>query len=127
VIVLNDIYGCAGSHVIAMSGSLRGNLVLRGQADIDLSKELPGLIIPLNGMTSRYPVFDADEHQSSSSYRVERTYCLAKDREITEAPVWITPAIAPAPIAARSSCTSNGSIWVRQMRVLKWKTLSRWN
>jgi hypothetical protein len=87
------------THRIARGSDVQfsaGCLVLRGQAGIDLSEELPGLIIPLNGLTSQYPVFDTSERQSSSSYRLERNYRLAEDREITEAPVWITPAIAPS-------------------------------
>ncbi len=70
-----------------------GSLVLRGQAGIDLSGEIPGLVIPLQGTTADYPVFTSDD-PVPSPFRVEYTYDLAPDRRLRDAPVWITPAIA---------------------------------
>lgn len=70
-----------------------GSLVLRGQAGIDFSGEIPGLVIPLQGKIADYPVFTSDD-PVPSPFRVEYTYDLAPDRKLRDAPVWITPAIA---------------------------------
>lgn len=72
-----------------------GFLVLQGQAGISLSRNFPDLSIPLDGTTSGYPVFGADRHRASSSYRIDYTYHLIAGREVEKVPVWITPAIAP--------------------------------
>src|SRR5262249_44935576 len=72
-----------------------GFLVLQGQAGISLSRNFPDLSIPLDGTTSGYPVFGADRHRASSSYRIDYTYDLIAGREVEKLPVWITPAIAP--------------------------------
>lgn len=72
-----------------------GFLVLQGQAGISLSRNFPDLSIPLNGITSGYPVFGADRHRASSSYRINYTYDLIAGREVKKVPIWITPAIAP--------------------------------
>jgi hypothetical protein len=72
-----------------------GFLVFKGQAGISLSRNFPSLSIPLDGTTSGYPVFGADRHRASSSYRIDYTYDLIAGRQVKKVPVWITPAIAP--------------------------------
>jgi hypothetical protein len=73
-----------------------GFLMLQGQASISLSRDFPYLCIPLDDMTSRYPVFDAKSPRVSSSYRINRTYDLIADEEVRRVPVpvWIIPTIA---------------------------------
>lgn len=72
-----------------------GSLVLRGPAGISLSANFPRLVIPLEGTTSGYAIFDAGRQRASSFFRAEHVYHLMPGREVSKVPISITPAIAP--------------------------------
>ena len=85
-------------HRISLDSDVKfcaGLLVPQGQVGSSLSRIFPDLSIPLDGMTSGYPVFNAERPRASSSYSIDYTYQLIAGREVKKVPVWITPAIAP--------------------------------
>jgi hypothetical protein len=72
-----------------------GCLVLHGPVDIAPQPDLPGPIRQLEGTTTAYPVFRAEDPHASSPFPLTLTYRLAREPALEEGPVWVTPSLVP--------------------------------
>jgi hypothetical protein len=72
-----------------------GRLVLKGPAGIKAGQDVPGPIIALEGSTSSYPVFRAENPHVSSLWSLKLRYQLSDEPDLSSGVVWITPSIVP--------------------------------
>lgn len=72
-----------------------GCLVLRGPFGVRAGEQIDGAVLALDGDTSDYSVFRAEDPPSSSLWNFARRYELRAEPDISSGPVWITPSIIP--------------------------------
>jgi hypothetical protein len=72
-----------------------GRLVLKGYAPISASDGALAPVIPLDGSTADFAVFQELDAQSASRWPYGLNYKLLADPDLNAGPIWITPAVLP--------------------------------